>query len=228
MAIGPPESFGWFETVIQADHPPTLPTNNAAAAAAVIAAARALLDGTDAARPFLRGWPDLEATRPLAPSSVPVLAWLDAARRSTVPPTAPLVDALATHADALTWQRTYTATDFGVAFLERYGWTELIGSRGPIPSETVACGILMLGPGTDYPSHSHEAEELYLPLAGTADWTRGHEAAVERPPGIPIHHPSWIPHAMRTGAEPLLALYVWRGGDLAAKPRIVGRPERDG
>ena len=197
--------------------------SNSAAASVVIAAARALLESIDRARPFLEGWPDLTATRPAAPSTLPVLAWLDAARRSTVPKTASLVDALATHADALAWRRSYTAADFGAAFLERYGWTELMGLRGPIPSETIACGLLMLGPDIVYPAHAHEAEELYLPISGTAWWTRGHEAAVARPAGTPIHHPSWIPHAMRTGAEPLLALYVWRGGDLTAKPRIDGR-----
>ncbi len=198
--------------------------NNAAAASAVISAARALLQDIEAARPFLASWPDLGATRPVAPSSLPVLSWLDAARRSSIPSTDPLVAALVDHAAALAWRQSYTAEDFGAAFLDRYGWTELVGLRGPVPSETVACGILMLGPDIDYPFHAHEAEELYVPLAGAAHWTRGHEAAVEHAAGTPIHHPSWVPHAMRTGAEPLLALYVWRGGDLAAKSRIVGRP----
>ena len=198
-------------------------TRSAFAAEAVITAARALLASVDATRPFLEGWRDLGGTRPVAPSSLPVLSWLEAARHSSVPSTAPLVAALVAGAEALAWRQSYTAADFGTAFLERYGWTELIGLRGPIPSETVACGILMLGPDIDYPAHAHEAEELYLPLAGAARWSRGHEAAIERPAGTPIHHPSWVPHAMRTGAEPLLALYVWRGGDLAAKSRIVGR-----
>ena len=142
---------------------------------------------------------------------------------SRPPSPRPLVAALAAHADALAWRQSYTPADFGAAFLQRYGWTELVGLRGPARSETVACGILMLGPDLDYPAHAHAAEELYLPLAGTARWTRGHAAAIERQAGTPIHHPSWIPHAMRTGAQPLLALYVWRGGDLAAKSRIVGR-----
>ncbi len=196
---------------------------NAAAAEVAITAARALLDGMDGAVPFLESWPDLEATRPVAPCWLPVLSWRDEARRLAVPATAPLVAALTAEADALAWQQSYTAADFGAAFLQRYGWTELVGLRGPIPSRTIACGILMLGPDIDYPAHAHEAEELYVPLAGTAWWTRGDEAPVERPAGTPIHHPSWVPHAMQTGAEPLLALYVWRGGDLAAKSRIAGR-----
>ena len=79
----------------------------------------------------------------------------------------------------------------------------------------------MLGPGADYPLHAHEAEELYLPVAGTALWRRGEDAFVARLPGTPIHHPSFMPHAMRTEAEPMLALYLWRGGDLAAASRLL-------
>jgi hypothetical protein len=29
------------------------------------------------------------------------------------------------------------------------------------------------------------------------------------------------PHSMQTGAEPLLALYVWRGGQLNQKARLA-------
>jgi hypothetical protein len=123
----------------------------------------------------------------------------------------------------LEWRQTYSADDFGAAFLERYGWTELIGLRGPIASERIACGFLMLGPGIDYPAHAHEAEELYLPLAGTALWRRDESDFVSRRPGAPIVHRPWEPHAVRTQAEPLLALYVWRGGELAAKSKIIGR-----
>ena len=202
---------------------PIVMNDNPVGVATVISRARALLDGIEAAGPFLESWPDIGTARPVAPCSLPVLSWLAAARHASVPSTASLVAALAAQADALAWQQSYTAADFGAAFLERYGWTELIGLRGPVRSKTIACGILMLGPDVDYPAHAHEAEELYLPLAGAAYWTRGHEAAIERPAGLPIHHSSWVPHAMRTGAEPLLALYVWRGGDLAAKSRIVGR-----
>jgi mannose-6-phosphate isomerase-like protein (cupin superfamily) len=95
--------------------------------------------------------------------------------------------------------------------------------RGPIASEKVACGFLLLGPGVEYPAHAHEAEELYVPLAGAALWMRGEEDFVSRAVSESIEHPSWMPHAMRTGAKPLLALYLWRGGDLAAKSRILSQ-----
>ena len=81
----------------------------------------------------------------------------------------------------------------------------------------------MLGPATLYPHHRHEAEEIYVPLSGTAAWQRGDAIWREHPPGTLIHHLSEEPHAMRTGEEPLLALYLWRSSDLAQKARLDRR-----
>lgn len=128
---------------------------------------------------------------------------------------------LADLATDLAWRQSYGAAEFGPDFLERYGWTELIGTSGPIASDAASCGILVLGPETFYPAHAHEAEELYVPLAGTAWWQRGDGAPARLQPGTPIHHPSWLPHSMRTDAEALVALYCWRGGPLGAKPLIL-------
>ena len=146
-----------------------------------------------------------------------------AAEPAAPAPFAALLAGLRDGAAALRWGQTYGAGDFGADFLRGYGWTELIGLRGSIASDTVAVGVLLLGPGIDYPPHAHEAEEVYLPLSGTARWMRGDAPHAPVAPGVAIHHPSWLPHGMRTGAEPLVAAYVWRGGDLAAKSRIVGR-----
>lgn len=171
----------------------------------------------------LEGWPELRVTRAVEPAGLPVCATLAAAAVGAPADHAALVAGLRDGAAGLRWGQTYGAAEFGAAFLQGYGWTELIGLRGPIASETVAVGFLLLGPGVDYPPHAHEAEEVYLPLSGTAEWMRGEGPFTPVPPGVVIRHPSWMPHAMRTGAAPLVAAYVWRGGDLAAKSRIVGR-----
>lgn len=47
-----------------------------------------------------------------------------------------------------------------------------------------------------------------------------------RQAGEVIHHASNVSHAMRTGDEPLLALYIWRGGPLAQKSTIPGAQGR--
>jgi hypothetical protein len=62
---------------------------------------------------------------------------------------------------------------------------------------------------------------VYLPIFGKAEWQQGDGAFAPIPVGQPIHHAPWVPHAMRVGAEPLAALYLWRGGDLAAKSVIL-------
>lgn len=69
----------------------------------------------------------------------------------------------------------------------------------------------------------HIAEELYLPLTGGTEW-RMDEGSLSRAAGDVIHHPSNVAHAMRTGAEPLVALYLWRGGPLAQKSEIGSAP----
>ncbi len=172
------------------------------------------------ALPFLRDWPRDLTPRPLVARSLPVVSALDGLERFAAPETRALVQAVAALAGDLDWRQTYTSADFGERFLKNYGWSEWTGKRGAFESDAIACGVLLLGPNIEYPAHSHEAEELYLPLAGHAWWRSAQSDWRRRPPGTWIHHPSWTTHAMRTGAEPLLAAYVWRAGDLTAKSRI--------
>lgn len=172
------------------------------------------------AKPFLRDWPRELTTRPVVARSLPVVSALQGLSRFAAPGTRALVEAVAARAGELDWRQTYTSADFGARFLDNYGWSEWIGERGAFVSDAIACGVLLLGPETEYPAHSHEAEELYLPLAGNAWWRSGKSDWRLRAPGTWIHHPSWTIHAMRTQREPLLAAYVWRAGDLSAKSRI--------
>lgn len=182
---------------------------------------RRLLEATPGADRFLPDWPDLTERRETRPQFLPVVTWLPALAATSSPAITPLVEMIADAADQLEWRQTYSAADFGAAFLDRYGWTELVGTRGPVPSDSVACGFLLLGPATYYPPHAHEAEELYLPLAGLGAWACGDGDLEDREIGRSILIRPWEPHAIKTGPEPLLALYVWRGGDLAARSRII-------
>ena len=123
-----------------------------------------------AALPFLRDWPRDLIARPLAPRSLPVVSALEGLSRYAAPETRTLVEAVAALAGDLDWRQTYSSADFGERFLQNYGWSEWIGQRGVFESDAIACGVLLLGPDIEYPAHSHEAEELYLPLAGHAWW----------------------------------------------------------
>jgi quercetin dioxygenase-like cupin family protein len=159
--------------------------------------------------------------RALEPASLACLRHLD--RIAEIAPSAahPLVRLLADHRAALDWRQTYTPADFGQTFIDNYGWLELFGTRGLFASETMAGGVLILGPGITYPDHHHVAEEIYIPLTGGTLWRKGNGALAEKGAGEVIHHPSNVNHAMRTGAEPLLALYLWRGGPLAQRSVVT-------
>jgi hypothetical protein len=173
--------------------------------------------------PFLADWPRTSPRRALHSSHLPVLRWLPEIARAAAPFGFELVAELHRAAPSLAWRQTYTAKDLDRAFLDNYGWSEILGSgNGPLVSERIACGFLILGPSTHYPRHRHEAEEIYLPLSGTAAWQQGDAGWQDRAPGALIHHASEESHAMRTGGSPLLALYLWRSDNLAQKARLDG------
>jgi len=158
--------------------------------------------------------------RQASPNYLPVLSFLPAAVKAAHEKAKPLTQSLAALSRKLTWGQTYSVEDFGSKFLQRYAWTELIGQRGPIPSDRIACGFLFLGPQVEYPRHSHEAQEVYVPLTHSTLWQRRNQVWVPGAAGKPRFHASWEPHAMRADNQPLLALYIWHGGKLVQKSRI--------
>ncbi len=179
--------------------------------------------------PFLAEWPQRLPARARPASSLAVLRWLTVlaaepgdggSRDASAECCAALALNLVAAAAALEWRQTYTSRDLGEEFLQNYGWCELFGLHGPLLSERLACGFLLLGPRTLYPRHRHAAEEIYLPLCGAAAWQQGDGVWRERAIGTPIHHASLEPHAMRTADAPLLALYLWRGAELSESARL--------
>jgi hypothetical protein len=169
---------------------------------------------------FLAEWPENPDPRPVPPSDVPAVRWLARLRGAAPRFSGAFVDALVTASPGLAWRRSYSADAVDPRFYRNYGWTELAGLTGPVPSRHLACGVLILGPGVTYPPHRHEAEELYVPLSGSAEWRHGPGGWRVRPPGSVIHHARHESHAMRTGATPLLAVYLWRSADLAQQSHL--------
>lgn len=173
--------------------------------------------------PFTTGF-DWEMTeRSLAPKTLPVVADLQAAVASADIGEMPCATLLSRAADRLHWGQTYGSGDFGDEFLAGYGWVELFGTRGHFASDVMAGGFLLLGPKIHYPDHHHVAEEIYIPLTPGSLWSKDGSDFVAREAGELIHHPSNIRHAMQTNDQPLIALYLWRGGPLAQKSVISGR-----
>ncbi len=174
---------------------------------------------------FTTDWPDGSALREVLPGQVPVVRHLGLMPALAPSSIAPLVQHLVMQSNHLEWRRSYQPPAVSTQFMENYGWTEWVGLKGPLPSLHLACGVLLLGPETDYPWHRHAAEEIYLPLAGRGLWRQGDEPWQERLPGAVIHHRSWERHAMRTSKEPMLALYLWRAADLRQGSTLDGERE---
>ena len=172
---------------------------------------------------FVGSLPEEMEARPLEAAPLPCLRHLDACAALAEGTSGESVARLlAGHRQRLHWGQTYTQADFDRRFLDNYGWLELFGKRGHFVEDRIACGFLLLGPGTHYPDHHHEAEEIYIPLTGGASWKKGDGPFATQEAGAVIHHPSNVNHAMQTAGAPLLALYLWRGGPLAAKSTLAG------
>ena len=164
-----------------------------------------------------------EAADPPEARHLPVLANLPELAPLTSAATHNLAEAAIAVAPGLCWRQTYDGRNVAPTFLARYGWAELLGPYGIFASDSARLGFLLLGKDTLYPAHAHAAEELYLVLAGTADWQKGQEPWQPMPPGTAIHHTPHLPHAMRTSAEPMLAMYLWWGAELGVHAKMVAQ-----
>lgn len=128
-----------------------------------------------------------------------------------------LRDALIDAAPLAQWRETYRNTVMGPDFLDRFGCYEIIGQDAPFACEDMRSFVVYAPPGLYYPWHHHPAEELYLVIAGEAEFAlEGAPPQILRP-GDTVFHPSSRPHAMTTHASPVMAYVLWRG-DLETKP----------
>ena len=193
--------------------------------------ARELLFALDhpALAPFRSSWPPSRTDRaalspspaPITAAALPVLDWLPSIAAGRHEVAAPLIAALCRAAPSLRWRQSYSTAQIDAGFLRNYGYAEIIGPDAPRQGARLSCGFLLLGPHTHYPRHVHEAEEIYVTLAGAASWLQGDAVWREHPAGAVIYHASGEPHAMCTAAGPLLALYVWRSADLNQTARLL-------
>ncbi len=168
-------------------------------------------------------WPEMNLARidqQLSPRQLPVLSYLEQMSKQAPPDNRRIVECLIQLQHELHFNQTYTARDFGAAFLRQYGWIKFLGPDAYWQSDVLSSGLVLLGDYITYPEHWHEAEEIYFPISGTAEWYHQGHGWQAISTGTMIHHASNVRHAMRTIGEPLLALYVWRGGNLTQKSTI--------
>ena len=121
------------------------------------------------------------------------------------------------------WEQSYSAADTAVSadMLAGYGYTEIVGKRGPFLSERIRAGVGIFAAGVDYPAHRHRAEEIYVVLAGSGTFRLDGHPPGRRTAGAVVHVPSQVVHGIAMHEEPLVILYLWRGGDLREKSTFV-------
>ena len=126
-------------------------------------------------------------------------------------PATGIAAALAALPGPLPWRYSYPPRPAdAVDLAERIAFAELIGPRAPLDAPGCRAGFTLIAPATFYPLHAHPAIELYLVISGHAQWTTPDAERIVPPGEFVLHHTNQ-PHAMRTFAEPLLALYGWHG-----------------
>lgn len=143
---------------------------------------------------------------PYAASAHPLVRHLPEALAGLARDAPELAALLGPLAEHLPWRYGYEATAAFPDLHLNMGWAEFVGPAAPWRSDDVCLGLTLIGPHSYYAPHRHPAVELYHVLTGVAEWS-----SHWRRPGAFILHDSNQIHAMRTGDEPLLALYTWSG-----------------
>ena len=146
----------------------------------------------------------------------PVSTILAGAADQATSNTQTLLQTFARHKHRLRWEQSYRKQDGLVpdAMLDAYGFAEIIGLRGPFISDRIRAGIAIWGPQVEYPQHQHQAEEIYLILSGSAEFSLDGGAEQTHRAGDLVFVESNRRHGFCTGEESLLVYYLWQAGDL--------------
>ena len=147
-------------------------------------------------------------------TELPVCRVLDAVLDAAPSDTAFQMDLVAASRGVMSrarWVNKYAPSQEHATLFENFAFCDFVGPQSAQVSYDVTLGFVLLGPDTNYPFHEHPARELYYVVSGTAGWATDFGDYAPRPPGCFLLHKENQPHAMRTYAEPLLAVSAWRG-----------------
>lgn len=122
-----------------------------------------------------------------------------------------LADLVRQTIDMLTWSQNpaYTKEKLGINFINNYVFGAATGPDSFLSPKAPPSGFLLLGPNTEYPSHSHPPSEIYMVLTPGAQWQLDGKKWFSVSPGEIIFHSPNQPHAMRTHKDPMLAFAAW-------------------
>jgi len=142
----------------------------------------------------------------VAPKPLDVCRLLPTARanaEAAAPEVGAVARAFAALEGRLAW---YARPSDDVDFRDGHANTFVIGEAGLEDHPGVVIGATLMAPGLTYPDHDHPPEEVYLVL-GAGEWWNTETPWHEPGPGGLVHNPPGILHAMRSGDDPLLAIW---------------------
>ncbi|MCZ6863384.1 MAG: dimethylsulfonioproprionate lyase family protein [Alphaproteobacteria bacterium] len=164
--------------------------------------------------------PFIEALRDVAPRlsgraeddlKHPLLSQLDGALDAALGPP-DLVESVAALASAGGWYQVYTGGGINAEMADFMLAKQIVGPKGIIASTSMRAGIFLLAPHFEYRMHDHAALKIYYVHSGAVDIQNGTDSAPRcLRPGQYSITPSGVPHALQTGAAPVLLLFVWIG-----------------
>jgi quercetin dioxygenase-like cupin family protein len=178
---------------------------------AILASAGTCPKAQPAAMPVFAALRERQGTFPSVVHQVlPVCASLEPALKMAAP-IPELAEALRALKPRLRWERRTSAPPDGTSFYDGHANALVVGPGGLEEREDVWLGLSLLAPHVRYPDHRHPPEEVYVSLAGGAWWNSNMDWTTPGPGGL-IHNEPNVLHAMRTEAEPLLAIWcLWVG-----------------
>lgn len=149
-----------------------------------------------------------------APRRLPACSHLDAAfalARRQDSATTELATALQAIEPGFAWIRRSTAKPGDGGFYDGHANANIVGPDGIEQRDDIWIGVSLVAPGITYPDHHHPPEEVYVVLS-PGDWRHGGSDWFAPGFGGLVYNVSDTVHAMRAGADPLLAIWcLWTG-----------------
>lgn len=124
----------------------------------------------------------------------------------------PLVSFTRRVAPLLNWKPVFQDDKITPVLANGMFAAQAAGLFGTFASEQLSVGFFLLMPGVHYPLHTHETAEIYYTLSGTLEVQHGIDGEpFDVGPGAYSITPPHRVHALRTGREPVLLMFVWEG-----------------
>ncbi|WP_420861199.1 dimethylsulfonioproprionate lyase family protein [Algirhabdus cladophorae] len=155
-------------------------------------------------------FPDDITAQETRPFWIPAAQLLQDETRLTSTNYAHVRDAVIAAAPHVQWRETYKDTDIGADFMDRFGCYEIIGRDTPFASNKIRSFVVYQPAHLHYPWHHHPADELYVVLAGQAEFFLEGASPTTLHPGDSAFHPSNTPHALTTHDHPVMTYVIWR------------------